>query len=288
MTTSPAATTLGPVKRDSAFSTRTPSAAKRSAESFGAIASITPRTCSRTRAMLTWGSLRPIPKRAPSRMPWASSPAAISAFDGTQPTLRQSPPMRSRSMRTTGTPNEAAIAATDKPPAPAPITQRSGFSTSLKGERSAESSSVRMLGRRRRGLRHRRVRRPAAPVAHDDRDQRHDAERREGGENLRRKDRPKVEIEGAIRPSRVLAGVERRLLGCDHAVEPCPGRREGEGRRQDADHGREGEGLGPDAEKRRREVRTIVSRLKIRWAPVANTTTMARPSAPSGRYRVQE
>ena len=99
--------------------------------------------------------------------------------------------MRSRSIRTTGTPKEAAIAATDKPPEPAPITQRSGFSTSLKGERSAESSSVRMLGRRRRGLRHRRVRRPAAPVADDDRDQGHDAERREGGEDLRREDATK-------------------------------------------------------------------------------------------------
>ena len=71
----------------------------------------------------------------------------------------------------------------------------------------------------------------------------------------RREDRPKVEIERAIRPPGVLAGVERRLLDCDHAVEPCPGRREGEGRRQDADHGRDGEGLGPHAEKRRREVR---------------------------------
>src|SRR3954453_1088645 len=118
--------------------------------------------------------------------------------------------MRSRSMRTTGTPKEAAIAATDKPPEPAPMTQRSGFSTSLKEERSAQSSSVRMLGRRRRGLRHRRVGRAAAPMADDDGDQGHDAERGEGSEDLWREDRPKIEIEGAIRPPGVLAGVERR------------------------------------------------------------------------------
>ena len=37
--------------------------------------------------------------------------------------------MRSRSISTTGTPKEAAIAATDKPPEPAPITQRSGLRT---------------------------------------------------------------------------------------------------------------------------------------------------------------
>ena len=52
--------------------------------------------------------------------------AAISAFDGTQPVLRHSPPILPFSISTTGTPNAAAAAATDSPPEPAPMTQMSG------------------------------------------------------------------------------------------------------------------------------------------------------------------
>src|ERR1019366_1910361 len=56
--------------------------------------------------------------------------AASKAFDGTQPVLRQSPPILCRSTSTTGTPKAAAAAATDKPPEPPPITQMSGLSVS--------------------------------------------------------------------------------------------------------------------------------------------------------------
>src|SRR6478736_2228837 len=52
------------------------------------------------------------------------------AFDGTQPVLRQSPPILSRSINTVGTPKAAAAAATDNPPGPPPITQMSGASVS--------------------------------------------------------------------------------------------------------------------------------------------------------------
>src|SRR5450755_4239084 len=53
--------------------------------------------------------------------------AASKAFDGTQPVLRQSPPILCRSTSTTGTPKAVAAAATDKPPEPPPITQISGL-----------------------------------------------------------------------------------------------------------------------------------------------------------------
>ena len=71
--------------------------------------------------------------RAPSRrrrrglrMVRRAWPPPASAFDGTQPVLRQSPPILCFSISTTGTPNAAAAAATDRPPEPAPITQMSG------------------------------------------------------------------------------------------------------------------------------------------------------------------
>src|SRR6266851_6614652 len=56
--------------------------------------------------------------------------AANIAFDGIHPVLRQSPPILWRSISTVGTPNAAAAAATDRPPGPPPITQRSGVSVS--------------------------------------------------------------------------------------------------------------------------------------------------------------
>jgi flagellar P-ring protein FlgI len=65
--------------------------------------------------------------------------AAISAFDGTHPVLRQSPPIRPRSTSTTDTPNAAAAAATDRPPGPPPMTHRSGWSRSAIRARSRKS-----------------------------------------------------------------------------------------------------------------------------------------------------
>ena len=70
-----------------------------------------------------------MPNFAPAAKPLARSAAAISAFDGTQPVLRHSPPNLPFSISTTGTPNAFAAAATDRPPEPAPMTQMSGLST---------------------------------------------------------------------------------------------------------------------------------------------------------------
>src|SRR6476646_11063834 len=66
------------------------------------------------------------PKAAALVMARARLPAAISDLEGTQPVLRHSPPILPFSMSTTGTPNAAAAAATERPPEPAPITQMSG------------------------------------------------------------------------------------------------------------------------------------------------------------------
>src|SRR6187397_643937 len=53
--------------------------------------------------------------------------AARRAFDGTHPVFKHSPPIRPRSTRITLSPSSAAPAETDRPAAPAPITQRSTF-----------------------------------------------------------------------------------------------------------------------------------------------------------------
>src|SRR6266571_8634779 len=71
------------------------------------------------------------PKAAASAITRARLPAAISDFEGTQPVLRHSPPILPFSISTTGTPKAAAAAATDRPPEPAPITQRSGVRISV-------------------------------------------------------------------------------------------------------------------------------------------------------------
>src|SRR5262245_53051185 len=79
------------------------------------------------------------PKTAASAMARARLPAAISDLEGTQPVLRHSPPILPRSMSTTGTPNAAAAAATERPPEPAPITQMSGARRS--GMRSPDDAA---------------------------------------------------------------------------------------------------------------------------------------------------
>src|SRR3954470_2622165 len=119
----PALISRGPTKRASARTTSTPSPAKRSAESCGAIASTTPRTCRRTAVKSTSGDALSTPKRLAVRTACAAFAAASSAFDGTQPVLRHSPPISARSISTVRTPSWAAIAAVVSPAAPAPITQ---------------------------------------------------------------------------------------------------------------------------------------------------------------------
>src|SRR6185437_7304743 len=60
-------------------------------------------------------------------MAYAVLAAARRAFDGTHPVFKHSPPIRPRSTRITLSPSSAAPAETDRPAAPAPITQRSTF-----------------------------------------------------------------------------------------------------------------------------------------------------------------
>src|SRR5581483_3149594 len=84
-----------------------------------------------TLAKSTAGSTGAIPRTAPPRCACAAFAAAISAFDGTQPKLRQSPPMRSRSISTTSRPSCAAPEATTSPAEPPPTTQTSGVSVPL-------------------------------------------------------------------------------------------------------------------------------------------------------------
>ena len=83
-----------PVKRPSPRKTSTPSRVKRSAPSCGAIPARRRRIRSITAAKSTSTPDTPTPKAGVSRAVAAMRAAAIIAFDGTQPTFRQSPPRR--------------------------------------------------------------------------------------------------------------------------------------------------------------------------------------------------
>ena len=70
------------------------------------------------------GEHRPAESRCDSRAACQDRAAPIMPFDGTQPTFRQSPPIRFRSTSATRAPSPAAIAAVTRPAVPAPITTR--------------------------------------------------------------------------------------------------------------------------------------------------------------------
>jgi hypothetical protein len=82
---SPATTDLALRKRASSSITWTPSAVKRSTESFGAIAAMTEWTWLCTASKSIFGVTSSMPKSAAWRMAWASLADAIIALDGTQP-----------------------------------------------------------------------------------------------------------------------------------------------------------------------------------------------------------
>jgi hypothetical protein len=69
-----------------------------------------------------WGALMPFSAARPAS--WAMCAERITAFDGTQPTLRQSPPIRCRSISATFAPRLEATSAVIRPPVPAPMTTR--------------------------------------------------------------------------------------------------------------------------------------------------------------------
>src|SRR5262245_2842797 len=177
--------------------------------------------------------------------------AAISAFDGTQPVLRHSPPSLPFSMSTTGTPKAAAAAATDRPPEPAPITQMSGVKQSAISclDRTAAASP----GSRRSSRWTGDARARLQPL-HYDRNEREHAERRERSQQLRRDRVMDVELEPAIGAPRRQARPIDGLLGDDHAVEARAQESKHEGGGNDPEEGSRGEGREPDAEQRRNQI----------------------------------
>src|SRR5262249_3964506 len=176
----------------------------------------------------------------------ARLPAAISDLEGTQPVLRHSPPILPRSISTTGTPNAAAAAATERPPEPAPITQMSGLRTSATPplKRSGET----------RGALARVTRLESLQPLHNNRDQRERAEGRERGEQLRRHQPAEFEVDRALAASRGEARTVGALLRGEHTVEAGAEKRERERRRHDADRGGGHEGAQLHAGDGRHEV----------------------------------
>ena len=85
MAVAPTATVPASRKCAAPSITRTPRPAKRSLESVGAIAAITPCTCACTLAKSTSAGAARNPKRPASRKAAACLAAASSAFEGTQP-----------------------------------------------------------------------------------------------------------------------------------------------------------------------------------------------------------
>ena len=87
MVASPASTVFASLNRAAPAMTRTPSPAKRSAETCGATACIAWRTCAMTAAKSMPERTVFTPNRAPERTALACSAAASSAFDGTDAAL---------------------------------------------------------------------------------------------------------------------------------------------------------------------------------------------------------
>src|SRR3989337_2018317 len=124
--------------------------------------------------------------------------------------------MRPFAINTTGTPNWAAAAATESPPEPAPMTQRSGFSTSSIAAFPPYASDG------------------AAPEPlHCNRDQRHDTQRRQPRNQLRCQQRSRIEVERtrvlAFGPHLGKAGLVCCLLRLDRTIETFTGQRIGKG-----------------------------------------------------------
>ena len=91
---------------------------------------ITAATCAITAAKSICGSA-PATPAAPLRNTCAVLAAASRVLEGTQPVFRQSPPISPASISTTRAPICTAPAASDSPPEPAPMMQRSVVITSI-------------------------------------------------------------------------------------------------------------------------------------------------------------
>ena len=105
--------------------TSMPKSEKRSAESAGLISA---RFCRIRSIAFAKSTAAPsgtsTPNCAALRTVAATRAAPMTPLEGTQPTLRQSPPISSRSINATRAPSPAAPAAVTKPAVPAPMTTR--------------------------------------------------------------------------------------------------------------------------------------------------------------------
>src|SRR5262249_59341106 len=120
--------------------------------------------------------------------------------------------MRPLSISTTGTPNAAAAAATERPPGPAPMTHRSGLRVS-----AMVTGCLHVLDHYRQ--------------------QRKQAEDDERGDHPRRRQGKNVKAECTRPVAGRQAGLVRGLLRIEHAVEPGPEKREGQTARNDTHRG---------------------------------------------------
>lgn len=98
-----------PVNVRSPDSTRTPAASKDSGESTGSMVRIADRTLSITFTKSTETPSTRTPRREEVRAFAARAAAAKMALDGTHPVHKQSPPVRSRSTKSTRAPKLAAV-----------------------------------------------------------------------------------------------------------------------------------------------------------------------------------
>src|SRR5690606_12276613 len=197
---------------------------------------ITSFTCARTLAKSTEICPAVTPKPAERCMSAARLAAASRAFEGTQPVLRQSPPILCFSISTVETPKAAAAAATDRPPEPAPITQMSGVSVSPNVAPPLAPAALALSGG---------AGAPAQALHHYG----HQCQRAECGQRpdqFRRQDIIRVEGQAAIGAAGGHARIVTFRLGGDDAVEAGPGEGKGERARNDAERGGRDEGAKPD------------------------------------------
>jgi hypothetical protein len=121
----PTSMVSGPVNFPAPRKMSTPRSVKRLAESCGLMSARSRRIRSMSlpkSAVAPGGTFTP--NSPASRTAATARAARMMALDGTQPTLRQSPPMKCFSMSATFAPSPAAPMAVTNPAVPAPMTTR--------------------------------------------------------------------------------------------------------------------------------------------------------------------
>ena len=135
-TRSPTVTSRGPVTTASPSTTTTPRSRNRSGlSSVRAISACTAAIRRHTASRSIEGSPTCTPNKGAVRTVCATRALASSAFDGTQPVQRQSPPKRERSTAATRSPRSCAANSAARIPAePIPMTTRSNSSGPWRSE----------------------------------------------------------------------------------------------------------------------------------------------------------